>query len=245
MEEWGVTSESRCPQSPTGGYDLGSPGRADRKRRGKGVDGGRDESGKWTCSRNSSAQLLRNLRGSGTGEWPGASNSHEDSGPNHGGVVIIAVVLSGCGSGTASTRVLTGRTSPKGPITGQQAIAIVEQDGRVVLGTAPPSCHCAHPYQELEGIKRIAAKLTTFEGLLALANPGALVPGSPESGSDRVWVVAVAATVHPSMGLTREKADTWAVSVIDQQTGEEVEFTAGATGNWPPFFDALPDLSHA
>ena len=161
------------------------------------------------------------------------------------GVMIIAVVLSGCGSGPASTGVLTGRTSPKGPITGQQAIAIVEKDGRVVLGTAPPSCHCAHPYQELAGIKRIAAKLTTFEGLLALANPGALVPGSPESGSDRVWVVAVSAIVHPSMGLTREKTDTWAVSVIDQHTGEEVEFTAGATGNWPPFFDALPDLSHA
>jgi hypothetical protein len=161
------------------------------------------------------------------------------------GVMIIAVVLSGCGSGTASTGLLTGRTPPKGPTSRQQAIAIVEQDGRVLLGTAPPSCHCAHPYQELRGIKRIAAKLTTFEGLLALANPGALVPGSPESGSDRVWVVAVSATVHPSMGRTREKKDTWAVSVIDQRTGEEVEFTAGATGNWPPFFDALPDLSHA
>ena len=156
------------------------------------------------------------------------------------GGIAAGVALTG-GPGASTTQ-----PSSRSLITRQQAIAIVEKDARVVLGTAPPSCHCAKPYHQLQGITRIAAKLMTFGQLVDGASPNVILgPGAGVSLTARVWVVAVSATVHPGLGLSVQKPDTWAVIPIDQQTGTGHAFMAGRDGNWPPYFYALPDLSHA
>lgn len=58
-----------------------------------------------------------------------------------------------------------------------------------------------------------------------------------------VWVVAVAGTVHPQFDLLDSKF-TWGVVVFDAQTGHDVALLAGSQGTWPPYFDALPDVSN-
>lgn len=67
-----------------------------------------------------------------------------------------------------------------------------------------------------------------------------------------VWVVAVSGNygIGPSFGCCSVPADypghnTWGVAVIEDSapTPEPREFAANWHGDWPPFFDALPDLA--
>jgi hypothetical protein len=103
---------------------------------------------------------------------------------------------------------------------------------------------------ELPGVAhvtRTAAKLTTYGQVLAAAEPTSLHLGlGPEAVSARVWVVAIAGTVRPgsTFGLVPEHY-TWEVVFIDRRTRKAVGSQAGSTGDWPPFFNALPDLSRA
>jgi hypothetical protein len=102
---------------------------------------------------------------------------------------------------------------------------------------------------ELPGVAhvtRTAAKLTTYRRVLA-AEPTSLHLGiGREALSSRVWVVAIAGTVRPgsTFGLVPEHY-TWEAVFIDQRTRKAVGSVAGSTGDWPPFFNALPDLSRS
>jgi hypothetical protein len=62
------------------------------------------------------------------------------------------------------------------------------------------------------------------------------------TSDDFVWVVAVSGRYAISpLGRT-----TWGIAII-RDDGEPALrspiFEGGVTGNWPPFFDALPDLA--
>jgi hypothetical protein len=97
----------------------------------------------------------------------------------------------------------------------------------------------------VEHVTRAAAKLTTYGQVLAAADPQASFPSlGAEALSARVWVVAIAGAVQPNstMGLIPEHY-TWEAVFINQETGKAVGSVDGSTGNWPPFFNALPDLS--
>ena len=92
---------------------------------------------------------------------------------------------------------------------------------------------------------RSAAKEMTFGQVMAIANPDVSVPGSSESLTDRVWVVALSVGLRP-IGITVHGADTWTVDVIDQKTGEAWRSMGGSdAAHWPPYFDRLPDIAHA
>ena len=60
------------------------------------------------------------------------------------------------------------------------------------------------------------------------------------SGSDYlVWVVAVSG----QYGFSPLGRTTWGIAIVTDEwlpTGSPV-FEGGITGDWPPFFDALPD----
>jgi hypothetical protein len=99
----------------------------------------------------------------------------------------------------------------------------------------------------MQDVTRKAAKLTTYGQVLAVAEPHASFPQlGAEALSARVWVVAIAGTVNPgsTFGLLPEHY-TWEAVFIDQQTRKAVGSVDGSTGDWPPFFNALRDLSHA
>lgn len=67
-----------------------------------------------------------------------------------------------------------------------------------------------------------------------------------------IWVVAVSGNygISPSFGCCSAPADypghnTWGMAIIEDSapTPEPKEFEANYHGDWPPFFDALPDLA--
>jgi hypothetical protein len=68
--------------------------------------------------------------------------------------------------------------------------------------------------------------------------------GSPVSGKtdDYIWVVAVSGDfgVEPTMSSDR---NSWGAAVIADQSAKLQIWINGSRGDWPPFFDALPDLS--
>jgi hypothetical protein len=93
------------------------------------------------------------------------------------------------------------------------------------------------------GVTRSAAKLTTWEEALAAGSPGASVPGSPEPLGARVWVVAFSVKHWTHLGPNAQP-DHWVAYVVDQKTGNNPEIMSGPA-TWPPFFDALHNLSAA
>ena len=56
-----------------------------------------------------------------------------------------------------------------------------------------------------------------------------------------VWVVAVSG----HYGLSPRGTTTWGIAVVRDEawTATSAVFEGGIDGNWPPFFDALPDLA--
>jgi hypothetical protein len=97
----------------------------------------------------------------------------------------------------------------------------------------------------VEHVTRTAAKLTTYGQVLAAAGPHVSLPHlGIEALSAKVWVVAMAGTVKAgsTFSLVPEH-DTWEAVFVDQRTRKAVGLVAGSTGDWPPFFNALPDPS--
>jgi hypothetical protein len=61
----------------------------------------------------------------------------------------------------------------------------------------------------------------------------------------RVWVVATSGEFVPNRvppGVVPPTYD-WAVAVYDADTEFPLATFAGPSGNWPPYFDRLPDRS--
>lgn len=76
--------------------------------------------------------------------------------------------------------------------------------------------------------------------------------GSNGQPNQLVWVVAISGNygIGPSFGCCSVPADyhgknTWGVAIIADAPGRPVpgEFVGSWHGDWPPFFDGLPDLS--
>jgi hypothetical protein len=105
-------------------------------------------------------------------------------------------------------------------VTRQQAIAAALKYGN------------GQPYPRVEAKYMHANDLDLAQGGRGLA-----------SGDSRefVWVVAVSGhyAISP-LGRT-----TWGIAVVKDEawTGNVSLFEGGISGNWPPFFDALPDLA--
>lgn len=87
-------------------------------------------------------------------------------------------------------------------------------------------------------IERASAKLVTRN--MALASDvirGAYI----RPDIDRVWVLAFTGDVRfPSGG---EVHGRWAIFYVDAQTGGAITMACCGSGEWPPGFDALPDLA--
>jgi hypothetical protein len=93
---------------------------------------------------------------------------------------------------------------------------------------------------------RVEAKLM-YRRDFQRADPG----WSTDNPSQLIWVVAVAGNygISPSFGCCSVPADypghnTWGLAVFVDQGGppHANEFQASYHGDWPPFFDSLPDL---
>ena len=64
----------------------------------------------------------------------------------------------------------------------------------------------------------------------------------PSSSDYFVWVVAVSGRY----GISPLGRTTWGIAIIrddGEPAGMSPIFEGGVTGNWPPFFDGLPDLA--
>ena len=94
---------------------------------------------------------------------------------------------------------------------------------------------------------RVEAKLM-YRRDFQRADPG----WSTDNPGQLIWVVAVAGNygISPSFGCCSVPADypghnTWGLAVFVDQGGppHASEFQANYHGDWPPFFDQLPDLA--
>jgi hypothetical protein len=86
-------------------------------------------------------------------------------------------------------------------------------------------------------IERASAKLVTRN--VALAR-GVISGAYIRPDIDRVWVVAFAGDVRfPGGG---EVHGRWALFYVDAKTGGAITMSCCGSDDWPPGFDALPDL---
>jgi len=88
-----------------------------------------------------------------------------------------------------------------------------------------------HPY------RRVEAKYMRYGDFLNRdRTPGMSVDGS----NNFVWVVA--ASGH--YGISPLGRATWGIAVVKDEWGaENIIFESGVSGDWPPFFDDVPDLA--
>jgi hypothetical protein len=150
--------------------------------------------------------------------------------------VVVVVVLTGAGLLVA----LGPRSSNSGTTPSNSALAPSHRP----LMTARQAIAMEVP--SVEHVTRAAAKLTTYGQVLAAAEPQSSFPNlGPDALSARVWVVAIAGTVNPnSTTALIPEHYTWEAVFINQQTRKAVGSVDGSTGDWPPFFNALPGRSH-
>lgn len=97
------------------------------------------------------------------------------------------------------------------------------------------------------GFSRVEAKLM-YRHDLERADPEV----GHTNHDDLIWVVAVSGNygIAPSFGCCSVPADypghnTWGIAVIGDAPGaiQVNEFVTSYHGDWPPFFDGLPDLA--
>ena len=134
----------------------------------------------------------------------------------------------------------------------------------LVLALNGPSLGRVHPNQSKAAIidaalhgydatafSRVEAKLMYRRDLQRAAKE--LSGTSPdESPDDLIWVVAVSGNygISPSFGCCSVPADyhghnTWGLAIfVDAPSAPQAnEFGVSYHGDWPPFFDSLPDLA--
>ena len=134
----------------------------------------------------------------------------------------------------------------------------------LILALNGPSLGRVHPNQSKAAIidaalhgydatafSRVEAKLMHRRDLKRAAKE--LGGGSPdESPDDLIWVVAVSGNygISPSFGCCSVPSDypghnTWGLAIFVDMPGPPIahEFEVSYHGDWPPFFDSLPDLA--
>ncbi len=92
-------------------------------------------------------------------------------------------------------------------------------------------------------LDRIAVKRMTVQDLDAGRDPlGLSRPATPLASNTVLCVVAVGGEIRQSFGVQDTGPSSWAVFVsIAGGDDPIVSSSMGSNGNWPPYFDALPD----
>jgi hypothetical protein len=87
--------------------------------------------------------------------------------------------------------------------------------------------------------RRVQAKYMRYSDL-AKGNPGDFMRGADDRDYF-IWVVAVSG----HYGISPLGTTSWGIAVIRDQpsSADPAIFEGGIQGNWPPFFDNLPDLT--
>jgi hypothetical protein len=151
---------------------------------------------------------------------------------------LLALALAGCGQGVNGHAAASPRASPSGAPT----VALVSRQ-EIVGNTTRLKA-------ELLQVSRMAAKLTTWSTLQTVAQPTEpdLHVPTGETPTAEIWVVAVSGKILPEFDVSNGVTFAWAVYIYDAHTGNPESTLAGLGSlgpqtTWPPFFDALPDLS--
>jgi len=90
-------------------------------------------------------------------------------------------------------------------------------------------------------IDRLASKLTTWGAVVDASGDGV----NTVAREAQVWVVAVSGTYRARSapaGITPPEF-RWGIVVYDAETGNGLSSGGGPDGDWPPYFDRLPDGS--
>jgi hypothetical protein len=115
---------------------------------------------------------------------------------------------------------------------------------------AQPLGVCAAAQGRLVGLSgiitrldRIVVKRMTVQDLDAGRDPlGNSRPATPVASNTMLCVVAVAGEIRQSFGVQDTGPFSWAVFVSIAGGDDPIVSTSmGSNGNWPPYFDALPD----
>jgi hypothetical protein len=90
---------------------------------------------------------------------------------------------------------------------------------------------------------RSSAKLTTWGTYVSASglNANGAGPTAGYSSAEQVWLVSVSGEIRPP--YAHGAVFPWAVFVYDAATGTPLGMNARAGGNWPPYFDSIPELS--
>jgi hypothetical protein len=128
--------------------------------------------------------------------------------------------------------------------------ATVTKDAAIAIATGPlTGMQSAKPGPTVR-IDRTAAKLVRWMDLRSIAGPFQGPGPGPLSAAPQapVWVVAVAGDLGMTSGNCRGAIACpspapirWSVAFIDARTGAVRSTTTAGQGDWPTFFDALPD----
>jgi hypothetical protein len=142
----------------------------------------------------------------------------------------------------------------------RQSLTVGIPIAALLLAVAVHSVTTVHAQLSRQGV--IAAALKGYDPHAfprieaKLMNRHDLERADPDLGHTKdewIWVVAVSGNygISPSFGCCSVPSDysghnTWGIAVIVDRPGPIVvdEFETSWHGDWPPFFEALPDLSH-
>ena len=122
----------------------------------------------------------------------------------------------------AALAIVLGLTTAHPQITRQQAIQV------------------ALRYGSEQSYPRVQAKYMRYSDLVNGTSGGFMDPGA-DSRNDFIWVVAVSG----HYGISPLGRTTWGLAVIKDEAWSATSpiFEGGIEGDWPPFFDSLPDLT--
>jgi hypothetical protein len=127
--------------------------------------------------------------------------------------------------------------------------ATVTKDAAIAIATGPVSGAKPAPIARIE---RTEAKLVRWMDLRSIVGPFQGPAPGPLSAAPEapVWVVAASGDLGVTSGICRGLAACpspapirWSVTFIDARTGAVRSSTTGVSGDWPTFFDSLPDRS--
>jgi hypothetical protein len=134
----------------------------------------------------------------------------------HWAGIAVGVVIS-----IAALAIVLGLTTPHPQITRQQAI-----QSALRYGSEP-------------SYRRVQAKYMRYSDLVNGTSGGFIV--GADSRNDFIWVVAVSG----HYGISPLGRTTWGLAVMKDEAWSATSpiFDGGIEGDWPPFFDNLPDLT--
>jgi hypothetical protein len=113
--------------------------------------------------------------------------------------------------------------------------------GTPAISSPPTRAEVLDRYSQItttSPIERASAKLVTRNAALA---SGVIRGAYIRPDIDRVWIVAFTGDVRlPGSGDVHGR---WATFYVDARTGGAITMACCGSGDWPPGFDALPDLA--